>query len=323
MFHPLGLISNSSIFVSSIKRAMNYAYSLLSIYKEIKSLIWSEEDVIIDSIATRLSYKTLTSFLIFSSVLVTFHSWVGASKPIYCRTSYDDTPSFIDDFCWIHPKELSLSEESWSQEKINKQVEGLWGKTDYRSHYYEWTPFFFLFQALSFYVTRFIWRRWENGTVSYFKKTLSVKELDDDQRADIASEMIIERSIKGFNKVYSFGYTFSEFLCLMNIIFQFIITTRFLGTIETSWTGTINFVSLGWSVIKNMDSRPWQPLRMMFPRQAKCPPFEYIGRGGGPVRTPANCLLPLSIIHEKVERPTVMYLYKLQISFRFFCVFGC
>ena len=42
---------------------MSYAYSLLAIYQEIKDLIWSEEDVVIDSMATRLSYKTLTSSL--------------------------------------------------------------------------------------------------------------------------------------------------------------------------------------------------------------------------------------------------------------------
>ena len=287
---------------------MSYAYSLLSIYQEIKNLIWSEEDVIIDSMATRLSYKTLTSFLIFSSVLVTFHSWIGASKPIFCITSREDTPSFVNDYCWIHPKGLSLAEASWDSTSTNFLSEGLWynmnpNKPDFESHFYEWTPFFFLFQAISFYVTRFIWRRWENGTMSYFKKTLSDKNMDDDKKADIASEMIIERSIKGFNKLYSFGYIFSEFICLLNIVIQFIVTTRFLGTIETKWENdpiSVHFFGLGWTVFLHMKSRPWQPLRMMFPRQANCPAFEYIGSGGGVERVNPICLLPLNVIHEKV-----------------------
>lgn len=296
----------------------SYVYSLLAIYKEIKDLIWSEEDVIIDSMATRLSYKTLTSFVIFSSVLVTFHSWVGASKPIFCHTNKGDTPSFLDDFCWIHPKGLSLAEISWSNERTNKLVEGMWEKTDFESHFYEWTPFFFLIQAISFYMTRFIWRRWENGTMSYFKKSLSVKNMDEDKKAEIASEMIIERSIKGFNKLYSFGYTFSEFICLLNIFVQFIVTTRFLGTIETDWTenpiGNVNFLNLGWKVLASMRSRPWQPLRMMFPRQAKCPEFEYVGSGGGPETVNARCLLPLNVIHEKVINVSTYFITNLSFK---------
>lgn len=297
---------------------MSYAYSLLAIYQEIKDLIWSEEDVVIDSMATRLSYKTLTSFLIFSSVLVTFHSWVGASKPIYCITDKNH-PSFLDDFCWIHPKGLSLAEDSWSNDSTNKLVEGLWynlnaTKPDFESHFYEWTPFFFLIQAISFYVNRFIWRRWENGTMSYFKKALSDKNMDDDKKAEVASEMIIERSIKGFNKLYSFGYTFSEFICLLNIFVQFIVTTRFLGTIETDWKQdpirNVNFMTLGWTVLVNMKSRPWQPLRMMFPRQANCPPFEYIGKGGGVEKVNPICLLPLNVIHEKVIKSTLFFIIK-------------
>ena len=139
--------------------------------------------------------------------------------------------------------------------------------------------------------------------MSYFKKTLSDKIMDDDHKADIASEMIIERSIKGFNKLYSFGYIFSEFICLLNIVIQFIITTRFLGTIETKWENDpidVNFFGLGWTTLLHIKSRPWQPLRMMFPRQANCPAFEYIGSAGGVERENPICLLPLNVIHEKV-----------------------
>ena len=86
-----------------------------------------------------------------------------------------------------------MAEASWNATSTNYLAEGLWynmnsNKPDFESHFYEWTPFFFLIQAISFYVNRFIWRRWENGTISYFKKTLSDKNMDDDKKAELIGQ---------------------------------------------------------------------------------------------------------------------------------------
>ena len=278
---------------------MAYAWQLLNIYSKVKRLLWSTEDVIIDSMAMRMNYKVTTSFLLLSSSLVTFHKWFGGSKPIECISNFESPPSFLDDYCWIHPKNISVTEEAWSEDKFEKRFEGLYGDSGFSSYYYEWTSFFFLFQAVSFFMTRFIWVRWENGTMRYFKRTLDSDTIEDDKKACIASEMILERSIKGFNRAYSFGYCFCEFLCLLNICLQFIITNRFLGTIKTDWIGTVNFINLGESLWAN-NSRPWLPLRMMFPRQSKCR-IQVTGSGGGTDTINAICLLSLNIIHEKVK----------------------
>ena len=101
--------------------------------------------------------------------------------------------------------------------------------------------------------------------------------------------------------MYSFGFCFCEFLCLLNIVLQALITNRFLGTIETDWyEGSINFINLGRNIC-DWCSRPWLPLRMMFPRQSLCS-MKYHGGGGGTNTLHASCLLTLNIIHDKVKK---------------------
>ena len=269
---------------------MAYAWSLLGVYKNIAKQIWEEDGPKIDSTTLRLNYKVTVSFLLVSSCVVTFHNWFGLGEiPIEC-ICHGEKPSYLDDYCWLHPKKISIAQDKWDADHFNDRLEGIGINTEltdwkdcsknncdepdvFASHYYQWTAFFLLFQAICFYVPRFVWVRWENGTMAFFKKTLDVTDKTDEQKADIAAEMLIERSEKGFNDMYSLGFMVSEVVSVVNIIFQWVITTGFLGTIDTDWAvGSINFYNIGWKVMTGGDdcTRPYLPMRMMFPRQCSC-----------------------------------------------------
>ena len=126
---------------------MAYAFQLMKIYDDIKKLIWEQKAISIDSMAMRINYKITTSFLILSSCLVTAHSWFGKSDnkiPISCYTNGEEAvDKFADDYCWIHPKVISLDPDEWTKTKLDETNEGYAGVGDGKSHesgYYPWTP---------------------------------------------------------------------------------------------------------------------------------------------------------------------------------------
>eukprot|EP00092_Neocalanus_flemingeri_P027254 GFUD01029556.1.p1 GENE.GFUD01029556.1~~GFUD01029556.1.p1 ORF type:complete len:408 (-),score=106.84 GFUD01029556.1:102-1286(-) len=286
---------------------MAYAWSLLGVFKNIADQIWVEDGTKIDSTTLRLNYKVTVSFLLVSSCIVTFHNWFGLDDiPIECIVGSGNKPSYLDDYCWLHPKNISIEQDKWEDEAFESRMEGVGIEDEnvkiFTFHYYQWTSFFLLFQAICFYVPRFVWVRWENGTMAFFKKTLDVTDLNDEEKANAAAEMLIERSEKGFNEMYSLGFMVSEVVSVVNIIFQWVVTSAFLGTVDTDWqVGNINFYNLGWKVMTGGDDgkRPWLPMRMMFPRQSTCV-FRVPGPAGHLQQVSASCLLPLNIINDKI-----------------------
>lgn len=305
---PPYLITSTALvlIVTNKLCTMAYAWNLLAVYKNIAEQIWVEEGPKIDSTTLRLNYKVTVSFLLVSSCVVTFHNWFGLNdKPVECIGNANDLPFYIHDYCWLHPKEISVAEYKWEDTMFDQRMEGV-GKTEniggtektFRFHYYQWTSFFLLFQAICFYVARFVWTRWENGTMAFFKKTLDRADWNDEQKADAAAEMLIERSQKGFNELYSLGYMVSEVVSIGNIVLQWVVTSAFLGTVDTDWDiGDINFLNLGWKVMT--EKKPYLPVRMMFPRQSTCA-WRTPGPAGHLNQRAAKCLLPLNIINDKV-----------------------
>ena len=298
---------------------MAYAWQLLSVFKAIKDNIWQKDDVIIDSMNMRMNYQATVSFLLTCSCLVTFNNWFGGDKPIECVSNIDLKLNFLEDFCLIQPKRISVHPDSWTDEKLNKTREGDFiqskhGCDDFgdncsQTHirdifYYEWTAMFFIAQALCFYAARFMWKRWENGTMKYMRDAIMRKE-DEDEQAKIAAEILKERQDKNFNNVYSTGYCCVEFVFYLNIICQWFITNSFLGEIKEDWVTTgyskLNFFTLGFHFMKNMKTKPWLPLKMLFPRQSSCR-FQMYGSGGKEETYHFLCLLTLNIIHDKVSQ---------------------
>ena len=283
---------------------MSYAWQLLSVFNTIRTTIWQEDDVIIDSLTMRMNYQAAVSFLLTSSCLVTFNNWFGGDKPIECITNQNSKPDYMEDYCLIYPKKIYVSQECWDQDDFDKTKEGVdrGCLKDHRTFYYEWTAIFFVAQAICFYVTRFIWLRWENGTMKYLKLTIDKPGMDEDKRAEIAAEIIKERKDKNFNNIYSTGYCFVELVCYVNILLQWKITNSFLGEIEQDWItpnySVLNFNSLGLHFLVNNQSS--LPLRMMFPRQSLCR-FNMTGTGGHTTVLNNKCLLTLNIIHDKVS----------------------
>jgi len=353
-----------------VLRRMAYAWQLLSVFNAIKENIWQSDDVIIDSMNMRMNYQATVSFLLTCSCLVTFNNWFGGEKPIECVHNQHNglQMDFLEDFCLIHPKRISVRKENWEEKNLNLSREGDFKSLEHgcsklgngelvncaRDHihdiyYYEWTAMFFIAQALCFYATRFIWKRWENGTMKYMKDAIHRKELTEDEQAKIAAEMLKERKDKNWNNVYATGYCVVELICYFNIICQWFITINFLGEIEEEWITEgyekLNFFTLGFHVMKNINlpansdswlnfftfgfhemkninlsanqTNPLIPLKMMFPRQSYCQ-FEMPGRGGGWNIYQMLCLLSLNIIHDKI----FFAMWFLLMFLSFFSVFN-
>ena len=286
---------------------MAYAWSLLGVFKEIAENIWVDEGPKIDNTTLRLNYKVTVSFLLVTSGLVTFYDWFGIdNNPVECVAN-EKLPKYINDFCWLHPKEVNMEMDNWTEERFDQStvMEGVGQTKDkdkvFTIHYYQWTPFFLLFQAICFYAARFVWTRWENGTMAFFKKSLDKADWTDEQKAEAAAEILIERSEKKFNDMYALGYMVSELVAIANIVLQWILTTVFLGTVVTNWEseeiGNVNFLNLGWKVMTSR--RTYLPTRMLFPRVSICH-WRKPGTGGGISGTQANCLLPINIINDKI-----------------------
>ena len=104
---------------------MAYAWEIFDFYNEVRDLIWPTEDVKIDTLNMRMNYKTMTSFLLLSSCLVTCHKWFGGKKPIECISNVAKPPPYLDDFCWIHPKKISVEKETWSEESFEERIEDI------------------------------------------------------------------------------------------------------------------------------------------------------------------------------------------------------
>ena len=71
--------------------------------------------------------------------------------------------------------------------------------------------------------------------MSSIQSSLDVKEWDDDKKAEVAAKLLLERSKQGYNTCYSLGYCVSEFLALINVTFQWFMTTRLVITEQFSY----------------------------------------------------------------------------------------
>merc|ERR1719430_1533 len=88
-------------------------------------------------------------------------------------------------------------------------------------------------------------------------------------------------------------YVFCEFLNLINIILQLLITNRFLGG---------EFTAYGSRVVDFMNQDPSErtdPMYKVFPRITKCT-FHRYGPSGSIERHDALCVLSINVLNEKI-----------------------
>ncbi|KAI2801773.1 Structural component of the gap junction [Blomia tropicalis] len=217
--------------------------------------------------------------------------------PIDCISRDDIPPNLLDTYCWIH---TTFSIENAWKKRVGEEVPypGVDKTTPNEKRvyhaYYQWVCFVLFFQAIFFYVPRYLWKAAEGGLVKNLILGLNRPVLGEEDRLGSINLVTdyLYRNMSLHNTLF-LTYTITEVLNLFNVILQMMLIDRFLGG---------EFSSYGWDVI-NFSEWDWSvrfdPMIKVFPRLTKCT-FHRYGSSGDVQRHDAMCILPINIVNEKV-----------------------
>ncbi|KAL3213892.1 hypothetical protein MRX96_007300 [Rhipicephalus microplus] len=254
----------------------------------------------IDCFIFRLHHQFTVLVLVVFAVLVTTKQYVG--DPIDCDRSSGVPAGVINVYCWIH---ATYSVKSLFANADGKRIvyPGVGNGADFSDHddvkyhkYYQWVCLVLFFQALCFYIPRWLWKAWEGGRLKTLVQSLEyhvVLEPDAKrQRTGLLVRYLL--SNLGSRDLYASKYFACEALALFNVVGQLFFIDAFLdGEFLTYGLEVLSFVS--------SDEDRVDPMVRVFPRVAKCH-FHKFGSSGNVETHDAVCVLPLNIVNEKIYR---------------------
>lgn len=250
----------------------------------------------IDNYVFQLHYQWTCLILILFSIMSSLKQFFG--DPITCFTAMNEVPdNVLNNYCWMQST-FTLPEAT--SKKVGTEViyPGVDKSTPdqektYHS-YYQWVVFFLFFQAILFYIPRFLWKSMEGGTVQKILNSLDqpIFEKDSDRGAklDLLSQYL--NDTLGCHDCYAYCFYFCEVLNFVNVVGQIYFTNLFLGG---------EFTTYGTEVIQfaQTDQRNrTDPMIEVFPRVTKCA-FYKTGPSGSVQTHDALCVLPNNIVNEK------------------------
>ena len=274
---------------------------------------------IIDNHIYRLHYKFSVLILIACSIMVTARQYFG--DPIDCISKDDIPANLLDTYCWIH---TTFSVESGWFKKVGSEVpypgvdkysyntmeNGDNDEEDKRIYhaYYQWVCFVLFFQALLFYIPRYLWKSFEGGKIRNLILGLD-NPIMDEKNKSANQKLLVEYLARnrGTHLVSFIIYSLTELLNFLNVIFQMYIMDRFLGG---------EFSDYGWKVLLFTEwdwSVRYDPMIRVFPRLTKCT-FHRYGSSGDLQRHDAMCILPINIINEKIYVFLWFWFYFLAVA---------
>ncbi|XP_003747340.1 innexin inx2-like [Galendromus occidentalis] len=266
-------------------------YNVLSSLKGLIKL----KSLSIDNHVFRLHYKVTVALLIAFSILVTSKQYIG--DPIDCFSGGPVPAKVLDNFCWIHST-FSVR-DAWHKrvgseipypgvDKFNPGEERVYHA------YYQWVCFVLFFQAVLFYVPRYIWKAAEGSRISSLVMDLS-NPVNDEKKRCCSLDALCRylRENRGFHRGYFTYYFLCEVLNFVNVIGQMYLVDNFLGG-EFSTYGSKVFQFTEWYPSVRFD-----PMIQVFPRLTKCT-FHLFGLSGDVQEIDAMCILPINIINEKI-----------------------
>lgn len=266
----------------------------MDVFGSLRSVLKIDQ-VCVDNNVFRLHYKVTVIFLLACSVLVTSRQYFG--DPIDCIQRDDIPANIIDTYCWIHAtftlpkafnKTVGVEVPHPGVDKYSPGEERTYHK------YYQWVCFVLFFQAVMFYIPRYLWKMWEGQKMRNLVLNLNNPILSEENR-DKEIELLVEylRRNLGNHNTYLYYFTFCEALNFLNVCLQMYIVDAFLGG---------SFSTYGFDVLRysemDQDDRN-DPMIRVFPRMTKCT-FHRYGSSGDVQRHDALCILPLNIINEKI-----------------------
>lgn len=156
---------------------------MFDVFGSVKGLL-KLDTVCIDNNVFRLHYKATVIILIAFSLLVTSRQYIG--DPIDCIV--DEIPLHVmDTYCWIYstftiPDRTGVVGKDIVQPGVASHVEG---DDEIKYHkYYQWVCFTLFFQAILFYVPRYLWKTWEGGRIKMLVLDLNCPVMSEECKTE-------------------------------------------------------------------------------------------------------------------------------------------
>lgn len=268
---------------------------MLDLFGSLRAVI-KRHEISTDNAIFKLHYLFTAIALAGCSLMTSARQYFG--NPIDCIQS-DGVP-FINTYCWIHSTFTMPAAHHnviVGQDVAHPGIMNSRQQLDERKFYayYQWVGFVLFFQAILFYLPRFLWKTWEGGLLELLiMPGLHIGILAEEEKKS-KKKVLIEYLVRHYRRhnMYCIKYFVAEVLCLCNVFLQMYIMNRFLGG---------EFMDYGTRVLEfsemQQDSRS-DPMVFVFPRMTKCT-FHLYGTSGDIQRLDALCVLPVNIVNEKI-----------------------
>lgn len=267
---------------------------MFDVFGSVKGLL-KLDAVCIDNNIFRLHYKGTVIILIAFSLLVTSRQYIG--DPIDCIV--DEIPlNVMDTYCWIYstftiPNRLTgITGKDVVQPGVSSHVDG---EDEVKYHkYYQWVCFVLFFQAILFYVPRYLWKTWEGGRIKMLVMDLNCPIVSEDCKKD-RKGILVEYFRDNINRhnFYAFRFFICEALNFINVVAQIFFMDYFLdGEFSTYGSDVVRFTEME-------QEQRIDPMSRVFPKVTKCT-FHKYGPSGSVQKFDGLCVLPLNIVNEKI-----------------------
>ncbi|CAL7949269.1 unnamed protein product [Xylocopa violacea] len=266
---------------------------MFDVFGSVKGLL-KLDSVCIDNNVFRLHYKATVIVLIAFSLLVTSRQYIG--DPIDCIVD-EIPPHVMDTYCWIYstftiPDRTGIVGKDIVQPGVASHVEG---EDEIKYHkYYQWVCFTLFFQAILFYVPRYLWKTWEGGRIKMLVLDLNCPVMSDDCKTE-RRKLLVDYFASNWHEqnFYAFRFFLCEVLNFINVVGQIYFMDFFLDG---------EFTTYGSDVVKFTEMEPEErtdPMSRVFPKVTKCT-FHKYGASGTVQKFDGLCVLPLNIVNEKI-----------------------
>lgn len=267
---------------------------MFDVFGSVKGLL-KIDSICIDNNIFRLHYKATVIILVAFSLIVTSRQYIG--DPIDCIV--DEIPlNVMDTYCWIYstftiPNRLGgRIGKDVVQPGVSSHVEG---EDDVKYHkYYQWVCFVLFFQAMFFYLPRYLWKTWEAGRLKMLALDLTCPIISDDNKKD-RIRLLLDYFHTNLHcqNFYAIRFMICEVLNFVNVVAQIYFVDYFLDG---------EFSTYGSDVIKFTEMEPEEradPMARVFPKVTKCT-FHKYGPSGSVQKFDGLCVLPVNIVNEKI-----------------------
>ena len=188
----------------------------------------------IDSNIFRCHYKLTVIVLTISAMLISLKQYVG--DPIDCIINAEKSPvtsDVLDQYCWIHSTH-TLPNQPGMKANGSRPIPGLGtpqeGEQMIYHKYYQWVGFFLIFEAITFFIPRLVWKFSEGGRMRTLLEDLRFSPVETPVQKN-AKASLVDYLFTNVcqHQVYASSYFVCEVLNAIIILGNIFLVDAFLG----------------------------------------------------------------------------------------------